>query len=306
MTLSRLRIGTRGSRLALVQTRLFLRSLARIAPEVAAQSEIVPLRTAGDRNHTEKLGSNTPVGFFTNEIDGALLAGHVDVAVHAMKDVPVIRPEGFVVPCMLKREEPRDVFVSQKFRKLQHLPKGAILGSASLRREAQIKLIRPDIQFALLRGDVEDRLLSMMERNLAGTVLAYAGLKRLSLDKFINQILDEDSVLPDPGQGAIGVECRADKIGLRQLLETINDRHTHSAVTAERAFLESVGAGVGIAVGGLAAIEGNTLYLKGGLFSADGISSNTDTIIGSKGQARVLGQILGRRLRERLLLREVA
>jgi len=306
MTSSRLRIGTRGSRLALVQTRLFLNSLARIAPEVAAQSEIVTLQTAGDRDRSAKLGSNTCAGFFTDEIDRALLAGHIDVAVHAMKDIPVVRPDRLVMPCMLRREEPRDVFVSKKFSKLEHLPRGAILGSASVRREAQIKLIRPDIQFALLRGDVEGRLLSMMERNLAGTVLAYAGLKRLSLDKFVNQILNEDSVLPDPGQGAIGVECLAEKIRLRQLLERINHPHTHLAVTAERSFVESVEPGSEIAIGGLAAIKGNALYLKGGIFAADGTSGHTDTIIGCKGQAEVLGRILGQRLRERLLLREAA
>lgn len=239
-----LRLGTRGSPLALVQAKLVRDELLRKVAELATTHEIelVPIHTSGDWRPEQKertfmeMGGNK--GLFTKEIEEALAAGHVDFAVHSMKDVATQGPDGLEFVAALTRADPRDAFISSKASTLDGLPSGAVVGTASLRRQAQILARRPDLRVTPLRGNVETRLRKLAAGDADATILAVAGLARLGFGDRITSIMDVQTMLPSAAQGVIGVQIRSDDVAMRQLADAINDPPTACCIAAERALLK--------------------------------------------------------------------
>ena len=237
----RLRIGTRGSPLALVQAHHVRDRLvqlhAGLTPELV---DIVEIRTSGDRIQDRPLADAGGKGLFTKEIEEALYDGSIDIAVHSMKDMPTALPPGLVIPCLLPREDPRDAFLSLRWPNLAALPAGAVLGTSSLRRKAQLLHKRPDLSIVDFRGNVNTRLRKLEEGVASATLLAFAGLRRLGMADRATAVLEVDDLLPAVAQGAIGVECRADDDGAHRLLAPLADAVTTHCVDAERALLEQL------------------------------------------------------------------
>jgi len=232
----KLKIGTRGSPLALAQTELVIAQLKQAHPDLT--TEIVKIVTSGDRIQDRPLSEAGGKGLFTKEIEDALLAGTIDCAVHSMKDMPTILPEGLIISCLLAREDPRDAFFSPKTKTLDELPAGAVVGTSSLRRQAIVLARRPDLKVAVFRGNVGTRLKKLEEGVVDATLLAVAGLKRLGQGHLIKNILEPDVMLPAVAQGAVGIEARENDTAARLLLSAIHCPVTELRVTAERAFLE--------------------------------------------------------------------
>ncbi len=231
-----LKIGTRGSPLALAQAQILLAMLRGHHPDLTA--EVIVISTTGDRIQDRALSEAGGKGLFTKEIEEALLAGTIDCAVHSMKDMPTLLPEGLVISCLLPREDPRDAFFSLKAKTLDDLPAGAVIGTSSLRRQAIILARRPDLKITLLRGNVGTRLKKMESGVVDATLLAVAGLNRLGLGHLVKNILEPDVMLPAVAQGAVGIELRAADTRVRNLLAAVHCPVTELRVTAERAFLE--------------------------------------------------------------------
>ena len=231
-----LRIGTRGSPLALAQAAIVRDALADAHPDMPP-SEITIIRTTGDRVQDRKLEEIGGKGLFTKEIEEALLAGEIDLAVHSMKDMPTFLPEGLVISCLLKRADPRDVLFARSGNSIASLPHGAVVGTSSLRRQAQLLALRPDLKVTTLRGNVGTRLAKLAAGQVDATLLALAGIQRLGNEHQPTAILATDEILPAVAQGALGIEIRANDASLRALLAPLNDKATELAVTAERALL---------------------------------------------------------------------
>lgn len=231
-----MRIGTRGSPLALAQVELLIAELKRVHPDLT--TEIVKIITSGDRIQDRALSEAGGKGLFTKEIEEALLAGTIDCAVHSMKDMPTLLPEGLVISCLLPREDPRDAFFSLKASTLDELPSGAVVGTSSLRRQAIVLARRPDLKVAILRGNVGTRLKKLEEGVVDATLLAVAGLKRLGQGHLVKNILEPEVMLPAVAQGAIGIEVRDNDARVKELLSAVHCPVTELRVTAERAFLE--------------------------------------------------------------------
>jgi hydroxymethylbilane synthase len=268
MTASRLTLGTRGSRLALVQTALVRAAAVAAVPALKDRIDAVVFDTRGDQDRScaiEQLGGR---GVFTNELDEAVAAGAIDIAVHSVKDLPVPLPRGLLLAATLEREDPREAFVSTRHDTLVSVPAGGVLGSASIRREALVRTLRPDLSFALLRGNVDERVAALDAHGFDGTILAVAGLKRLGLARHIREILSPKALMPDPGQGAIGLVCRAGNLAARALAARINHASTLQVVTAERALLSLVGGR--FIIGALATVEAHTLTLHATAALPDG------------------------------------
>jgi hydroxymethylbilane synthase len=230
-----LKIGTRGSPLALAQTEMLVAALKKKHPELTA--EVVAITTSGDTIQDRALWDAGGKGLFTKEIEEALMAGTIDCAVHSMKDMPTVLPEGLVISCLLPREDPRDAFFSTQAETVDELPIGAVVGTSSLRRQAILLARRPDLKMVVLRGNVGTRLKKLQEGGVAATVLAVAGLKRLGLGPLVNHILEPDVMLPAVAQGAIGIEVRERDDHIRELLSAVHCPVTELRVTAERVFL---------------------------------------------------------------------
>ena len=239
MTQPLLRIGTRGSPLALAQARETRDRLAAADPDLAAPGacEIVVIRTTGDRVRDRALAEVGGKGLFTKEIEAALAEVRIDLAVHSMKDVPTWLPDGLEIAAVLPREDPRDAFLSPHGRRIADLPQGAVFGTASLRRQAQVLALRPDLTCVLLRGNVDTRLKKLAAGEVDATMLAVAGLKRLARDGEAHAALDPDEILPAVGQGAIGLEVRSDDRRTRDLVSLVNDPASACQIAAERACL---------------------------------------------------------------------
>jgi len=239
MTATPFRIGTRGSPLALAQAYETREKLIQVFPELAADGavEVVVIKTTGDKVQDRALMEVGGKGLFTKEIDDAMLAGDIDIAVHSMKDVPTYLPDGIHLPCMLEREDVRDAFISPKADSIWDLPEGAVVGSASLRRQAQIQARRPDLKVVTFRGSVQTRLKKLEAGDVDGTLLACAGLNRLNMAQHITQELDPVEFVPAVGQGAIGITCMEDDVRANDLLAPLEHLPTFIRVTAERAFL---------------------------------------------------------------------
>lgn len=234
-----LKIGTRGSPLALAQTHLLIKALREKHPNLrdGGAIEIVTITTSGDRIQDRPLSEAGGKGLFTKEIEEALLDGGIDCAVHSMKDMPTQLPEGLCIPCLLPREDVRDAFFSLKAQTLDALPQGATVGTSSLRRQAIILARRPDLKVVTFRGNVGTRLKKLEEGVVDATLLAVAGLKRLGQEQLIQSILEPDVMLPAVAQGAVGIEVRENDTATRALLEAVHCPVTELRVTAERAFL---------------------------------------------------------------------
>src|SRR5258706_1823396 len=273
MASSPLRIGTRGSPLALIQADEVRRRLiaAGSAPDAL---EIVPIRTTGDAVRDRALSELGGKGLFTKEIEDALLDKRIDIAVHSMKDVPTWLPAGLAITAVLPREDPRDVLMVATrhgpARGIAGLPRGAVVGSPSLRRQAQLLHQRPALKVVLIRGNVETRLRKLEDGEVDATLLALAGLKRLSITVPPETILAADALVPAVAQGAIGIECRADDAAARATLAALDDADSHAAVSAERAMLGVLDGSCRTPIGGLAVRDGDRLVLDGLVAMPDG------------------------------------
>lgn len=292
-----IRIGTRGSQLALWQANHIKSILEDKYPTYSF--ELVKIKTQGDKILDVALSKVGGKGLFVKEIEDALLEKKVDFAVHSMKDVPVILPQGLHLTAITKREDPRDCFISKKYNRLSELPKGAKVGTSSLRRKCQILHLRDDLIVEVLRGNVETRIRKMKEDIYDAVILAYAGVKRLNLLEFVKEILPEDVSLPAIGQGALGIECRVDDSEINEILSILNDYDTSVCVKAERAFLKVLEGGCQVPIGAYGRIMDGKLVLKGLVGSLDGKKIIKETVSGEMMDAEPLGETLANIILER-------
>ncbi len=296
-----LRVGTRGSKLALVQAEEVGRRLADAHPALAAPGaiETVVIKTTGDQILDRPLAEVGGKGLFTKEIEEALLAGRIDIAVHSMKDMETWLPDGLVIGALLPREDPRDVLLSPKAERLADLPSGAVVGTASLRRQAQILHLRPDLRVVPFRGNVQTRMRKLDEGEVDATVLALAGLRRLGLDGYERAAIDTGEMLPAVAQGAIGIECRAGDEATQALIDALNDAETASCVRAERAMLAVLDGSCRTPIAGLARRDGDALAIRALVASPDGRTVHRAERSGAAAEAEAMGADLGNELRAR-------
>lgn len=291
-----LKIGTRGSPLAMVQAHLVQSLLARAHDVPKDSIEIVVIATSGDRIQDRPLSEVGGKGLFTKEIEAALLAGEVDIGVHSSKDVATTLPHGLVLPVFLEREDVRDAFVSIRFDSVDALPQGARFGTSSLRRAAQLKRYRPDLVIVPFRGNVDTRLQKLADGVADATMLASAGLNRLGKADRARSLLDPEAFPPAPAQGAIGLEIRGGDARAASLIAPLAHGPTTLAVTAERAFLRRLDGSCRTPIGAFSRLDGDTLTLKGQILSPDGTQCFTASSSGSANEADALGWALGERL----------
>lgn len=292
-----LRIGTRGSALALAQaeeTRARLMA-AHALPQEAF--EIVVISTSGDRIQDRPLSEAGGKGLFTKEIEEALLSGAIDIAVHSSKDMPTALPEGLELSCFLEREDVRDAYIGRVAPHLLDLPENAVIGSSSLRRQALIRRLRPDIDVVLYRGNVQTRLRKLGEGVVDATLLANAGLKRLGLAHVITELLPVETFPPAPGQGAICIESRIRDDRIRVLLAAIHHQPTGRALACERAFLGALDGSCRTPIAGYAQIDGSTLRFSGMILTPDGSRSHEIAISGPATDAAAIGRVAGDEVR---------
>lgn len=297
-----LRIGTRGSPLALAQAHEVRACLGACFAKLSSPEavQIVILKTTGDRVLNRPLSEIGGKGLFTKEIDDAQLNGDIDLAVHSLKDVPTVLPEGIIMPCVLPREDPRDAFLSLGAKTLADLPHGAVVGTSSLRRAAQVLLFRPDLRIVALRGNVHTRLRKLEDGVIDATMLAVAGLRRLGLSDYARFPLDPAIMLPAVAQGAIGVACRSTDERARHYLAGINDPLSLIRVTAERAFLAILDGSCRTPIAALATVgDDGTLTLRGQIISPDGTRSYETVHTGESGRAGEIGHDAGLELLNR-------
>jgi hydroxymethylbilane synthase len=292
------RIGTRGSPLALAQAGMVRARL--MAHGLAAERiEIKIIRTTGDVIRDRPLAEVGGKGLFTKEIEEALIAGTVDVAVHSAKDMPTILPDGLTIAAVLPREDARDVFISRRAASLRELPVGAIVGTASLRRQALVKRARPDLDVVSFRGNVETRLRKLDEGVVDATLLALAGLKRLGLADAATEVLPLDDFIPAVGQGIIALEARSNDAAMRELLTAIAHAETETALAAERAFLAVLDGSCRTPIAGHATVRDGRLFFSGLIARPDGGAAFDTTRSGAPADAAALGADAGRELRQR-------
>ena len=295
MASSPLKIGTRGSPLALWQAG-HVRALLMAAHGLSeSEIELAVITTSGDRI-TAPLRDFGGKGLFTKEIDEALLSGAVDLAVHSMKDLPAVLPDGIIVAAVLPRADVRDAFISTKAPSLAELPARSVVGTSSLRRAAQVRRLRPDLEVIDFRGNVETRLRKLNEGLADATLLALAGLTRLGLASHATSILSTEDVLPAVAQGAIGVAARDDDHETRALLAKLNDAQSATSVACERAFLASLDGSCKTPIAGLAEINSGVLRFRGLILAPDGTESHAIEVNGEAGHARSIGTDAGEEL----------
>jgi len=264
-----LRIGTRGSLLALQQSQWVRDTLLHRWPGLTVELQII--KTTGDKIQDVPLAKVGGKGLFVKEIEDALLAREVDLAVHSMKDVPALLPDGLIIAAIPAREDPRDVLVTRGARSLKELPPQAKLGTSSLRRSAQVRALRPDLQVENLRGNLDTRLRKVEEGQYDAIILAAAGLHRMGWQARITQYLEPDEFLPAVGQGALGIEARADDAEVLGRLEPLHDPDSEVAVAAERSFLKELEGGCQVPIGGYARVIGDVVDFIGLVASVDGL-----------------------------------
>jgi len=296
-----LKIGTRGSPLALAQA---YETRARLSAAFSIEKdafEIVVIKTTGDDRTLidadialKTIGNK---GLFTKEIEEAMLAGAIDIAVHSTKDMPVEQPEGLVLDVFLPREDVRDAFVSIKYSGLADLPQGATVGTSSLRRRAQLMVKRPDLNVVEFRGNVQTRLKKLEEGVADATFLAMAGLNRMDMDEVPKTAIAPEDMLPAIAQGTIGIERRADDMRAQHMLAAIHDGPTGQRLAAERAFLAALDGSCETPIGGLAILEGDEIWLRGEILKPDG----SQVFVGERRGAISNGAALGRALADELL-----
>ena len=296
-----LRIGTRGSPLALIQARLVRDALASTHPALGAPDgiEIVPIRTTGDTVQDRRLMEIGGKGLFTKEIEEALLGGRIDCAVHSMKDMQTWLPPGLVIGAMLPREDPRDALISLRGSRIADLPDGATVGTASLRRQAQLLALRPDLRVVTLRGNVETRLRKLAAGEADATLLAVAGLKRLGLMDKATAVVEADEVLPAVGQGAVGIQIRNDDDRMKELLHPLDDAATTTCVTAERACLAELDGSCHTPIAAFAepSSDAARIHLRALIALPNGAAVHRDARAGSATEAATLGRRAGEALK---------
>jgi len=281
--------------MALHQAGLVRDRLRAAHPEHAV--ELATIRTTGDRVQTRLLSEIGGKGLFTKEIEEALLDGRIDLAVHSLKDMETILPAGLVIGAVLPRDDPRDALVARDGARLAALPQGARIGTASLRRRAQLMRLRPDLAVAPIRGNVDTRLNKLAAGEVDALVVALCGLERLGKAAVVSEILEPAVMLPAVGQGALAIECREADERMRQLLGPLNDSASGACVAAERAMLAALDGSCRTPIAGLATIDGDRLHLEALLLSPDGDAERRGQISGALGDAVALGTGLGERLR---------
>jgi len=292
-----IKIGTRGSKLALVQANTVIESLKKIAPEINA--EICVIKTSGDIMQDVSLLKIGGQGAFVKEIEDVLLSGGIDLAVHSMKDVPGEIPDGLIFAAILPREDVRDILVSRGNVKIELMPMGAKIGTGSLRRGAQLQAMMPDVTIVPLRGNVDTRLKKIETEDLNGVILAAAGMKRLGYGPKIAQYLPVELMLPAVGQGAIGLQIRETDSALAGILAKINHAPTAVEITAERAYLRALGGGCRLPIAAYCKYEGAQLSLDGLVAAPDGAVVIRDRVRGALEEAEELGARLAALIMER-------
>jgi hydroxymethylbilane synthase len=287
--------------MALRQTTLVRDQLLAAHPDLAAPGavEVVTIRTTGDRVQDRRLAEIGGKGLFTKEIEEALFAGRVDLAVHSLKDVETWLPDGLEIACVLARDDPRDAFLSAKAASLAALPMGGKIGTASLRRQAQLLCRRPDLVIVPIRGNVDTRIGKLDAGEVDAIVLALCGLERLGKAEQATEILSREVMLPAVGQGALAIECRTGEDELRGLLEPLHDPGSAACVKAERAMLAALDGSCRTPIAGLAELVGDRLELEGLLLKPDGSSEIRARCAGGIGDAERLGTELGSELKRR-------
>ena len=290
-----LTIGTRGSPLALAQAHEVRRLLADAHQDLAAPDMVAirVIKTTGDKVQDRVLADIGGKGLFTKEIEEALIDGDIDIAVHSMKDVPTWLPPGLIIGCLLRREDPRDAFIARTASSIADLPAGATIGTASLRRQAQLLALRPDVKVVPLRGNVDTRLRKLADGEVAATVLAMAGLNRLGRRDAVSVALDPEQMLPSVAQGAIGIEVRADDDAVRDRLMPLNCATTALRVAAERALLAVLDGNCRTPIAALAGTDGARLHLRGLVASPDGTLVHRVVRDGPLADAAALGRDAG-------------
>ncbi len=300
MTPPLLRLGTRGSKLALVQAGLVRDALAAAVPALAGADaiEIVPIRTTGDAIQDRPLSEAGGKGLFVKEIEEALLSQRIDVAVHSMKDMPTAQPPGLVIAAFLPREDARDVLIAGDARRIADLKPGAVVGTSALRRRAQLLHRRPDLQIVNLRGNVDTRLAKRAAGVVEATLLALAGLKRLGM-AHVGTPVPEDEMLPAVGQGAVCIECRADDAKVRAWLAAIDHRPTATCVAAEHAMLVVLDGSCRTPIAGHAILAADGLHLRGLIVKPDGSELIATERRGAPADAEAMGRDAGHELKRR-------
>jgi hydroxymethylbilane synthase len=300
----KLRIGSRGSQLALCQANLISALLRARGHEV----EIEIIHTTGDKITDVPLAQvgakgGLGKGIFTKEIEEALAAGRVDLAVHSLKDLPTELPPGFEIAAITERQDPRDAFCSRLYAKIEDLPRGARLGTSSLRRRAQLKAIRPDLDIHPLRGNVDTRLRKLEQGEYAAIILASAGLKRLGRTELIQQIIPAETMCPAAGQGALGIEIREGDSATRQHLAFLNDAAARATTTCERALLNRLGGGCQVPIGAFAEVRkddrSGKLHLEAIVADPDGLRLLRESRDGDLNHPEQLGNEVGQTLLSR-------
>jgi hydroxymethylbilane synthase len=285
-----LKIGTRGSKLALVQTNFVAEKLKKVLPE--AKIEVCVIKTSGDIMQDVSLLTIGGQGVFVKEIEEALISRKIDLAVHSMKDVPGETPEELMFAAILPREDVRDVLIARDNIKMEFMPKGAKIGTGSQRRGAQIKALLPDVNIVPLRGNIDTRLKKIETENLTGVILAAAGIKRMGLAERITQFLPVETMLPAVGQGALGLQIRKNDVDLAKICAPLNDVKTTTEITAERSFLRGLGGGCRLPIAALGKLEKDRLTLEGMLSAPNGSTVIREKISGTKEEAEELGKKL--------------
>ncbi|NTS32610.1 hydroxymethylbilane synthase [Phyllobacterium sp. BT25] len=294
-----LKIGTRGSALALAQARETRSRLMQHHGMREDDIEIVVISTSGDRIQDRPLAEVGGKGLFTLEIEEQLADGRIDLAVHSSKDMPTFLPEGLHLSIFLEREDPRDAFIGRSVKTLLELPQGAVVGSASLRRQALIRRLRPDLKVINFRGNVETRLRKLADGEVDATFLAYAGLRRLGLGEVVTELMDVRAFPPAPGQGAITVESRIGDERVDSLLAPLNHLPTSTALACERAFLGALDGSCRTPIAGLATVSGDRLSFHGMILLPDGSEAHEVSGEGALADAAEIGRDAAQRVRAR-------
>ena len=287
-------IGTRGSKLAIHQTKIVLKKISKLYPNIKLNTKVI--KTKGDILLDQDLTKVLDKGFFTSEIQEALYANEIDLAVHSLKDLPTTISEKSKIVAILKREDHRDVFVSNHKTPLNYFDNYKKIGTSSLRRKSQLLSINKNLKILPIRGNVDTRIQKMLDGNYDGLVMAAAGVKRLGLEKHITEFFDLDTMLTAPGQGAIAIEIRDSDDELKELLSKLNHDETNMCVSAERSFLKTLGGGCHVPFAAFASIKNEKMKINAFVGSLDGELTIKDCISGNKENYLRLGEEIAQRI----------
>lgn len=295
VSMKKIRIGTRGSRLALVQSEQVRDHLRGKHPDI--EIEIIPIKTTGDKILDAPLSKIGDKGLFTKEIEKELLSGTIDMAVHSMKDMPTELPDGLTIGAVTKRLDPGDVFISRNGRRLRDLKMGDTIATSSLRRRAQVLAHIPGLRVVDIRGNVQSRLKKMQaDPSIQGIILARAGLERLGILDIATETVSEQILLPAVGQASLAIEIRADDQAVQSIVDSLNDRDSNVAISCERSFLATLGGGCQVPIAGRARVSDGSVTLEGMVASLDGTRLYRSNASGPVSNSSVIAEGLARRL----------